>query len=118
MNGQTSLAPAALILEVASGDPDWSAHFLAGFQQWLIEGVSRRVDPTSLPAHRPMVRHADVATAPRGVARYIVARWWFIVEASTDRLGLAHKRERHTPSAKCETTCISSTKCRCRASTH
>ncbi len=39
MNEQTSLAPAEeLILEVASGDPDWAAHFLTGFEQWLIEG--------------------------------------------------------------------------------
>ena len=38
MNGLTSLAPAELILEVAPGDPDWAAHFLTGFEQWLIEG--------------------------------------------------------------------------------
>ena len=64
MNGQTLLAPAELILEVAPGDPDWAAHFLIGFEQWLMEGGFCGIDPATLPAHCQVAGHADAAAAP------------------------------------------------------
>ena len=100
MNGQTSLAPAELILEVAPGDPDWAAHFLTGFEQWLMEGG---FSAGSIRQHYLRIAKWLVTLTlpprPEETPEDIVARWWSIVAASTEVSDL-HKKQCHNALSK------------------
>ena len=90
MNAQTAVASTEWMVEVSPGDPDWSAHFLTGLEQWLIEGgfsvgsirqhylrIAKWLVTLTLPPH------------PAESPEVTVARWWSIVE-----IGRASCRER------------------------
>jgi hypothetical protein len=68
MNGQTVLVPTELIVEVSPGDPDWSAHFLGGFEQWPQIAVAARL---CIQRSRQMNLVAPVCFAPELVPKVL-----------------------------------------------
>ena len=97
MNGQTVLGPTALIVEVSPGDPDWSAHFLAGIEQWLIDGgfSAGSIRSYYLRIARWLVT-LTLPPQPEELPDATIARWWFIIEADAT-ISAAHKGSAITP---------------------
>ena len=100
MNGQTVLVPTELIVEVSPGDPDWSAHFLAGFEQWLIDGgfSAGSIRAYYLRIARWLVT-LTLPPRPEELPDATIARWWFIIETDAT-ISAAHKREGHRALSK------------------
>ena len=95
MNGQAAVSSAEWIVEIGPGDPEWSDHFLTGFEQWLIEGG---FSVGSIRQHYLRIAKWLVTLTlppqPEESPEAIVTRWWSIVESRED-ISALHKEQCH-----------------------